>query len=131
MRTRSSASSASSALPLRYAAAPRMRLVPNVVVVAALAFGALALSACPEPRTPEAKCSAKCEKDLGPKCDDKACERGCLFVLDRLVENEGDNVLACVKTANACDDKVWADCAARIGVHADGGPGAPAPPPEE
>lgn len=108
-----------------------MRLASKLAFPAALAFVALALSACPEPKTPESVCSAKCEKDLAPKCDDKACERGCLFVLDRLVENEGDNVLACMKSAKECDDKAWADCAARIGVHADSGPGAPPPPPEE
>ena len=98
--------------------------------VAILTLGALA--ACPEPKTrPEVVCADQCEKRLASKCDDKACERGCLFVLDRLVEKEGDNVLSCMSTQKACDDQAWADCAARIGVHADGGPAAPPPKPVE
>jgi hypothetical protein len=108
-----------------------MRLAPSLGFAAALALFTIVLGACPAPKTPEATCSAKCEKELAPKCDEHACERGCLFVLDRLIENEGDAVLACVKTAGTCDDKAWAECAARIGVHADGGPAAPPPPPEE
>jgi hypothetical protein len=50
--------------------------------------------------------------------------------MDRLAENEGDHVLACVASAKtACDDRAWARCATRIGPHADGGPPAPPPPP--
>jgi hypothetical protein len=52
-------------------------------------------------------------------------------VLDRLAENEGGRVLACVaraqQRAKACGDRQWSFCATRIGPHADGGP--PAPPP--
>jgi hypothetical protein len=57
-------------------------------------------------------------------------------VLDRLAQHEGDTVLACVAVAvqapaAACDDRTWAHCAMRIGPHADGGPPAPAPPPDD
>ena len=41
-------------------------------------------------------------------------------------------VIACVaRNPRRCTDVVWADCAARIGPHADGGPPAPPPPPDE
>jgi hypothetical protein len=46
------------------------------------------------------------------------------------MEHEGSHVVSCmaepVRTAKgssaACDDQAWADCAVRVGVHADGGP---------
>jgi hypothetical protein len=51
--------------------------------------------------------------------------------MDRLAENQGDTVLACVaRTTNACDDPTWARCATLIGIHADGGPPPPAPRPD-
>jgi hypothetical protein len=50
-------------------------------------------------------------------------------VLDRLVENEGSAVLSCIERHRApCDDRAWAWCAARVGVHADGGPPPPGKP---
>jgi hypothetical protein len=40
-------------------------------------------------------------------------------------------VLACVvRNKSACDDRTWARCATLIGIHADGGPPAPLPPPD-
>ena len=90
-----------------------------------------ALAACPEPKgRPEVQCSEQCQKKLAGKCDEHACDRGCLFILDRLVEHEGDHVLTCLGTQSACDDRAWAECAARVGPHADGGPPAPPPPGE-
>ena len=57
---------------------------------------------------------------------------GCEFILDRLLEKEGDNVIACVaRRSRRCSVVVWADCAAHVGPHADGGPAAPVPLEEE
>ena len=56
------------------------------------------------------------------------CRRGCSFVVDRLVEGEGNRVLACIEAStDSCGDQAWARCAVRIGPHADGGPPAPEP----
>jgi hypothetical protein len=52
--------------------------------------------------------------------------------MDKLVEREGDRVLACVAREShaqrPCDDATFAGCAVLSGIHADGGP--PAPPPK-
>jgi hypothetical protein len=41
-------------------------------------------------------------------------------------------VIACVATRDRhCSDVVWAECAALVGPHADGGPPGPPPPVEE
>ena len=96
-------------------------------------------SACRE-EAPEAKCTDKCValvNTTSNHCSDKECGRGCAFILDRIVEREDDNVLGCMSKAAACDDPAWADCAAKIGVHATGAPPTnvqvvkPAPPDEE
>jgi len=80
------------------------------------------------PPGPEAACTSACET-RAKQCGERQCARGCNFVIDRLLENEGDHVLACVSSAGAaCDDRTWARCATRIGPHADGGPPAPPPP---
>lgn len=97
---------------------------------------ALAPAACGRALEPENKrvdtCVRSCEERLDRACSSSECRRGCEFILDRLVEKEQDNVLACVgRTSRRCSDVVWADCATRIGVHADGGPPAPPPPPED
>ena len=77
-------------------------------------------------------CVHACNLRASRECSDSECQRGCEFILDRLLEKEGDNVVACVAhRARRCSDVVWADCAARIGVHADGGPPPPPPPTEE
>lgn len=79
-----------------------------------------------EPKTPVAKCRERCEATVSDQCTAAECERGCEFILDRLVEREGNNVLACVaRTKRRCSDPVWASCAAHVGPHADGGPPAP------
>lgn len=81
---------------------------------------------------PVDKCVATCAKRASRECSEDECRRGCEFILDRILEKEGDNVLACVaRTPRRCTDVVWADCAAKIGIHADGGPPAPAPPVDE
>jgi hypothetical protein len=82
------------------------------------------------PRTPEETCRAACESRVRA-CDDDGCERGCNFVLDRLIENQLEPIMACMGKMNSCEDGRWAYCGARIGEHADGGPPAPPPPPED
>ena len=73
---------------------------------------------------PEATCTKRCTS--AGLCSTQACTRGCNLVLDRLVEHEGDRVLACVAEAgHGCNDRAWARCAARVGPHADGGPPPP------
>ncbi|HVH41087.1 MAG TPA: hypothetical protein VM925_02055 [Labilithrix sp.] len=77
-------------------------------------------------------CRRSCEAKAKRQCTDAQCERGCEMILDRIVEREGENVLACVAAGpRRCTDVVWADCAARVGAHADGGPPGPPPPPDE
>jgi hypothetical protein len=77
-------------------------------------------------------CVEKCAVRASRQCSEAECRRGCEFILDRLVEREGENVIACVaRRARRCTDVVWADCATYIGVHADGGPPPPPPPYEE
>lgn len=93
--------------------------------------GVLVVAACRtrEPKTPAAKCQEQCEARAGEQCTAAECERGCEFILDRLVEHEGENVIACMaKTRRRCSDVVWAECAAHVGPHADGGPPAPVSP---
>jgi hypothetical protein len=84
------------------------------------------------PNKPIDACVASCNARASRNCSEAECGRGCEFILDRLVEKEMNNVIACVaRTPRRCTDVVWADCAAHIGVHADGGPPAPPPPSED
>ena len=77
-------------------------------------------------------CRRSCESKAKRQCTDAQCERGCEMILDRIIEREGANVIACVAASpRRCTDVVWADCAARVGPHADGGPPGPPPPVEE
>jgi hypothetical protein len=107
-------------------------------VAAALVLLALAAGCGPEtpPTGPEQTCVKACETRVDG-CSPRECRRGCNLVVDRLVEREGDHVLACVARAasaapdpgeKACGDRAWARCAFRLGVYADGGPPAPPPP---
>lgn len=88
--------------------------------------------ACAEmhsPPRPDDSCAATCKQRV-PRCEATECSRGCTLALDRLIEREGESVLACVaRSTAACDDWLWADCAARVGPHADGGPPPPVPGP--
>jgi hypothetical protein len=105
-------------------------IMTRAPVLSALVGAALAVAACQPSapaRGPETRCVVACGAHAG-QCGRAACARGCNLVLDRLVENEGAGVVACVATNGACDDRVWARCAALVGPHADGGPPAPAPP---
>jgi hypothetical protein len=94
--------------------------------------GAAACRATEPSSKPIDACRKSCEKKASRQCNDEQCERGCEFILDRLVEREGENVIACIAAGpRRCTDVVWADCAVRVGVHSDGGPPAPPPPAEE
>jgi hypothetical protein len=88
------------------------------------------------PTGPEQTCVLACETRVDG-CSPRECRRGCNLVVDRLVEREGDHVLACVARLasaapppgeHACGVRAWAHCAIRIGDYADGGPPAPPPP---
>jgi hypothetical protein len=87
---------------------------------------ALPLLGCPESNDrPVVACADECKVQLSTTCKPHDCERGCAFVLDRLVEHEQATVLDCMKPKKACDDDTWAQCAVRVGPHVDGGPGVP------
>ena len=98
--------------------------------LAALALALFAVAACsPSDPTPgaEARCTARC-LDRAKSCAPASCERGCRFVLDRLVEHEGASILGCVarSTAEQCEsDATWARCAVELGPYVDGGPPPP------
>jgi len=96
--------------------------------VALFVASVVILAGCPqEPRErPDVVCADACEQRV-KGCTEHECERGCAFVLDRLVEHEQDTVLKCIGEAHRCGDPEWADCASRVGAHADGGPGVPPP----
>src|SRR5580658_6273985 len=71
------------------------------------------------PTGPEQTCVKACETRVAA-CSPRDCRRGCNIVVDRLVERQGDHVLACVARAasaapapgeRACGDRAWAGCA--------------------
>ena len=106
-----------------------LRALAGVTLVPPLAGCGRAVE--PENRT-VAPCVRSCTARASRYCSLSECERGCEFILDRIVEKESENVLACVaRTPRRCSDVVWADCAAKIGVHADGGPPVAPPLPDE
>jgi hypothetical protein len=103
-----------------------MRGVVAGAVLLVVVF-ALACAGSRAPERPDEACAAACEQRI-PRCGATECTRGCQLALDRLVENEREPVLACVgRSAAPCDDWLWAECAARVGPHVDGGPPAPLP----
>lgn len=111
---------------MMFAFARRIGLV-SVLVLAPLSCRALEPS-----NRPIDGCVASCEAKASRRCTAALCERGCEMILDRIVERESERVIACVANGTRrCTDVVWADCAARVGPHADGGPPGPMPPTEE
>lgn len=107
----------------------------SALAAAAVLFSSVQPTGCriyePSNRPLDA-CRHSCSKNAARECTESECERGCEFILDRLVEREGEGVIACVAaSARRCTDVVWADCAVHVGYHADGGPPGPLPPPED
>jgi hypothetical protein len=96
-------------------------------IAALLLVLAGACRAAEPPTNPEEVCVRACSERAGSRCSGPDCHRGCRLALDRLVEHEGERVIACIAGAKSprCDDATWADCAVRVGGHADGGPPAP------
>ncbi len=77
-------------------------------------------------------CARSCKAKASRQCSADECDRGCELILDRIIERESELVITCVaRSARRCSDLVWADCAAHVGIHADGGPPGPPPPPED
>jgi hypothetical protein len=81
---------------------------------------------------PEGRCTDACVAKAHA-CTAAQCARGCQLVLDKLVEREGARILSCVARAapgkpSTCNEMTFADCAARTGPNADGGPLPPRPP---
>jgi len=108
-----------------------VRLVFGAFAALALFGAAPACRALEPTNRPLDRCRLSCLEKAKHSCSEAECERGCEFILDRIVEREGENVVACVaKHPRRCNDVVWADCAAWIGPHADGGPPGPPPPAE-
>jgi hypothetical protein len=122
---------------MRHATSKRGRIFRHdcQVPLLILALGMAIPSACravePSNRPLDA-CQRSCEKKAARQCSEHQCQRGCEMILDRLVEREGDAVIGCIASSpRRCTDVVWADCASRVGAHADGGPPGPPPPEEE
>ena len=105
-----------------------VRLLARLGFVAALGLAWLA-PACHSmapANGPETTCRTSCHAHAARTCDARECSRGCELILDRVVEREGDAVIACVaRSTRGCSDTVWAECAAHVGSLADGGPPAP------
>jgi hypothetical protein len=77
-------------------------------------------------------CIKRCSEKASRNGSDGECERGCEMILDRIIERESHHVIACVaRQTRRCADVVWAECAANIGAHADGGPPGPPPPADD
>jgi hypothetical protein len=102
------------------------------VSIGFLASVTLAVAGCPaaaRPPHPIEQCAEACHKKAAAVCSEAECARGCELVLDRIVERESAHVVACVaRSRRRCTDMAWAECAARVGPHADGGPPALPPP---
>ncbi len=110
----------------------RVAMVGLVLGLVLLVCGTSACRALEPSNKPIDTCVQACNARASRQCSEAECARGCEFILDRLVEKEMGNVVACVARASRrCADVVWAECAAHIGVHADGGPPQPPPPVEE
>ena len=91
-----------------------------------LAFAFLACHSMVPPNGPNDACRNRCDEKASARCSHAECVRGCEMSLDRIVEHEANNVIACVaRSTRGCSDTVWAECSARIGGHADGGPPPP------
>ncbi len=109
----------------------RRTIVP-LMTCAALVLLMTACRAVEPLNRPVNICTDSCKARANRSCSEAECERGCEFILDRVIEKEADNVIACVaRTPRRCNDVVWANCAAQVGPHADGGAPPPPPPAED
>lgn len=101
----------------------------TVVVLSAVSLAIVGCPAASRPPHPIEQCAEVCHKKAGAACSEAECARGCELVLDRIVERESSHVVACVaRSRKRCTDTAWAECAALVGPHADGGPPALPPP---
>src|SRR5688572_29172079 len=109
------------------------RALPFVLLgLGAVVVGSACRDAFEPSNRPLDTCRRSCGKRAKRQCSEAQCERGCEMILDRLIEREGETVIGCVaRSPRICTDVVWADCAAQVGLHADGGPPGPPPPPED
>ena len=83
-------------------------------VLGRLLFGAIAAvtllgvgSSCralDPPNRPLDRCQVQCREKAKRNCSEDACVRGCEFILDRLIEREGPNVIADHSRAIASGD---------------------------
>ena len=106
-------------------------VVLSLVSLSALAATASSCRAVEPTNRPEDACRITCREKAGKTCDPSECERGCLFVLDRIVNLEGNRIIECVSKRKKCDDRSWAECAVRVGPYVDGGPPSPPPPQDD
>jgi hypothetical protein len=93
-------------------------------------LGLVGCRALDPPNKPETACVEACRERARYACTEGECRTGCRMALDRMIEHEGERVISCVASATKkrnCNQYLWAECAAKIGPHADGGP--PVPPP--
>jgi hypothetical protein len=94
-------------------------------VLVALWFACAGCRAMDASNAPDDSCRNKCKAQV-KQCSKEACERGCLLILDRILEHEDARVMRCMASRKqGCGDELWASCGARIGPHVDGGPPAP------
>lgn len=90
---------------------PGRALAVSVFALAgALVFSSASCRVFEPSNKPIDGCRRSCEAKAKRQCTDAQCERGCELILDRLVEREGENVIACVASSpRRCTDVVWAD----------------------
>ncbi len=109
-----------------------MTVLARIACLAALAFTLVACRALEPTNRPVDTCIKACTARAARSCSESECNRGCEMILDRLVEKETDTVVGCVaRRPRRCTDVVWAECAAMVGPHLDGGPPGPSPPVDE
>jgi hypothetical protein len=98
----------------------------RIVLVALMAL--VGCRALDPPNKPETVCVQACADRASYGCNERECRAGCSMMLDRMIEHEGERVISCVANATKkrkCDAYMWADCAAKVGPHLDGGPPVP------
>ncbi len=107
-------------------AGPVMAVARVALVALVAVFAAVAATGCRPARDtrPLLRCEDTCARHAAA-CSAEQCARGCRLAVDREVEGAGAAVFACVAASRSCEEPIFARCAVRQGVHADGGPGVP------